>query len=430
MHRRSDTQRPRPRARVSTSTFLAAALAGLSLMPLASRPAAAAPKPRGDELAERRERAITKARAWLDDHVFALAESEGTPRKPFTVALYGLIDLKSRGPTREARRRDGAAAKARRYLEHWLDVVEARAAKPAELPPRHGLASSRHLVQYTWPAALAMWFLAEADTSVARARAPRSSLRRLAQLLADAQDENGGFGHGRINPLPQGADDGLPFDVPLGYPSTLVSSTYVVLAALGHARERLGPAIDGVGQRAVDHLVASQLPEGLQPYDTSQRSAHRDPTGVPRAAGAAYALHAWGVPWTHRHQVRALQQVDDHVDLLSEGHGSSMLGLWFGALLARARGPRAWAAFRKAHLPALLDGQRDDGRLPCPCRGDTFGATDDDEPIPGIAASMPGVFRAGTAAYVTALGTLILLLDRDDGASAAPERPRGDVTPR
>ena len=68
--------------------------------------------------------------------------------------------------------------------------------------------------------------------------------------------------------------------------------------------------------------------------------------------------------------------------------------------------------------------------MPCPCRGDTFGATDDDEPIPGMAASMPGVFRDGTDAYVTALGTLILLLDRDDGASAAPERPRGDVTPR
>ncbi|MEZ6008465.1 MAG: hypothetical protein R3F05_11970 [Planctomycetota bacterium] len=67
---------------MSTSTFLAAALAGLSLMPLASRPAAAAPKPRGDELAERRERAITKARAWLDDHVFALRRARAHRASP------------------------------------------------------------------------------------------------------------------------------------------------------------------------------------------------------------------------------------------------------------------------------------------------------------------------------------------------------------
>ncbi|MGE0193294.1 MAG: hypothetical protein AB7T63_14760 [Planctomycetota bacterium] len=422
------TRTPR-RLRAALVLLGAAALAAVPLLPGTSGQALAGPPRATDELAERRERALAKARAWLDDHVFGLVESEGTPRKPFTVALYGLIELKAGGASREARR-GSTVARARRYLEQWLGGVETRASKPDQLPPRHGLASSRHLVQYTWPAALALWFLADAESSTARAMAPRSSLRRLAELLADAQDANGGFGHGRIHAPAAGADDGLPFDVPLGYPSTLVSSTYVVLAALGHARGHLGPAIEGVGQKAVDHLVASQLPGGLQPYDTSQRSAHGDPTGIARAAGAAYALHAWGLPWTHRHQVRALEQVDERVDLLSEGHGSSMLGLWFGAMLARARGERAWAAFRKVHLPALLDGQHEDGRLPCPCRGATFGATDDDEPLPGLGASLPTVFRDGTDAYVTALGTLILLLDRGDGPSTRPARPRGDITPR
>lgn len=394
--------------------------------------------PRPASLAERRDRAITRARAWLHDHVHALPESQGTPRKPFTVALHGLIELWARDGTSVGRgRRTDDVERARRHLERWLDEVEHRVHREQDLPPRHGLASSAYLVQTTWPAAMALIFFAELESRGGGRRAPRPVLRRLAQLLADVQDPDGGWGHGPIRTPGAVVDDPLD-DLPSTaaafgrYPATLVSATYVVTAALGRARPHLGGAADGMGARAVAHLEASQLPGGLQPYDTSQRQAHLDLTGVSRAAGAAYALSTWGRPWTDVHQVRALRQVDDHLDLLTEGHGSSALNLFFAALLQRARGPAAWEAFRRAHLGTLLDAQDEAGRIPCICRGDVLAATNDSRPLGAATPLDLPAFRDGTDAYVTALGTAVLLLDRlpDAAPGPGPVPDRGATTPR
>lgn len=191
-----------------------------------------------------------------------------------------------------------------------------------------------------------------------------------------------------------------------GYPATLLSSTNCVAPALGVMKMRCGVAtrtLDG----AREYYRAAELGNGNFPYDPSQRSADLDTTGAPRAAGAIFALLCMGVPADDPVLSKAREYVAENMEYLSEGHGSTTYGLLMGALACRALGDREWKAFDGMFAPRILGTQDKDGAFGCICEGKSFGTSCDEEHLGAMS-----FFADGQKAYLTAIQTLILLLDR------------------
>jgi hypothetical protein len=385
-----------------------------------------------------RRQAAEKALTWLLAHAFAGPDASGTPRKPFTLAITGLDLLMARGRTVAPGSGDDLR-RVKEALVAYLGDVERRSRDPGSLPAAHGVADSTRLVQYTWVLGASALFFAEAAAQgVFRVEAERA-LQRIGLVLAEAQDENGGWGHGRV--APAGTPSARPSLLPGrmlggGYPSTLVSSTSVVALGLALARPSAPRAWDPILARARKHLVDAELPNGNFPYDTSQRSAHADATGVGRTAGALAALLALGVPPTDDPVRRAARFLDDRIAGVAEGHGSPALNVFLAAVAARLRGEEAVRAFERVLLPRILAKQGADGSLDCVCEGTGFGVTCD-SPTRGLHAMGPPAFADGQRAYVTALHLFALLLDAPDlleilrpqkGAPSLPPAPA--VTPR
>jgi hypothetical protein len=312
--------------------------------------------------------------------------------------------------------------------------VERRAADPAELPEVHGLADSRKLVQYVWPVALHGWLLAELVEREVDAAPARAELARVAKLLEEAQAEDGGWGHGRIaTPAQANRAEPPAGGLPLaGYPATLVAPTNCAAAAIGFLDAALRRRDSDAAKRAAAHYRKCVLANGNFPYDIRQRSADRDLAGVGRTAGALVAMHALGIPREDPTFTRAADFLRQHWDVVGEGHGSPVLNLVFGALAAHLLGPDAKRAFDDAWLPAVLAKQAADGALDCACTKRLFGSTCDSPAEKGLGLE---VFAQGQRAYVTALTTFVLLLDRvrprvlEPGKPVTP-RPARAVTPR
>ncbi len=157
-------------------------------------------------------------------------------------------------------------------------------------------------------------------------------------------------------------------------------------------------------------------------------------TGVSRAAGAVLAMHLMDVDWDEIGMSRALELVDEHFAYLSEGHGSSTLNLMLAALLQHRRGPQAWARFKETFFRRIVEGQAANGSFACVCQNKAFGSTNDTRPVGGASGGDAAYFANRTDTYVSAIHTLILLLDRtkprllpEPGVPVADEGP---VTPR
>jgi hypothetical protein len=340
-----------------------------------------------------RKAAIRKAVGYLDGALFALPEVSGTPRKPFTLAVAGLDYLmlgetRTGGPSPIARIRD--------ELARHVTATAERTRDPAALPPAHGLASSEFVVQYTWVFAMAAWFLAELEPRGLATAESKRALATAVAALAEAQDPNGGWGHGRVAP---GAK-------PSGYPSTLVSSTNVVAIALGllDAAGRADAA--GPAAKAREYLRAARLGNGSFPYDPSQRQSGFAETNAGRSAGSLFAWHCLGMPRDAAFRGSA-EYVSGKFDLLAEGHGSPCLNVQHVALCCRMLGRTEWERFRKVYEPRILAKQREDGSLGCIREERAFGVTCDDRALP-----MAGL-DATQRCYTTALHLFALLLDRD-----------------
>lgn len=364
---------------------------------------------------EARDRAIRAGLAYLDDRLFDLPKVEGTPREPFTWGVAGLAWLLAGDGTRATGGEHGAdpVRRAQRRLEEYLADVEHRLKDPDNLPSMRGMADSTKLNQYTWPLGMAGLFFAEMRLCGVRADEATRDLRRIEAVLADAQEPNGGWGHGRVSGKEdKRAEAMIPEELRRlmkgggGYPSTLLSSTNVVAPAMGVMSLRCG-----VPTRTLDkaraYYRAAILKNGNMPYDPSQRSAEADTTGAPRAAGAVFAFLSMGASADDPTVEEARNYVAKHREYLSEGHGSATYGLLMGALASRALGERDWREFWSLFAPRILGAQDKDGAIGCVCEGKSFGTSCDEGMLSGIS-----VFEDGQKAYLTAIETLILLLDR------------------
>jgi len=420
--------------RLTYTTLAVLAAAGFCAGP-APWPVCAKETPEPVSAAER-DASLGRALRYLEGKTLSLPDSQGTPRKPFDVAAAGYVHLlarRSRSST-EGLGRD-FVQRCRRASLDYVSEVERRSRDPEQLPSRHGLATSEALVQYTWPLAMCAIFHAELHAQGVQPAVARRTLARIVTLLGEAQDENGGWGHGRIAPKEAGAQTRDPIAaldrVGAGYPSTLLASSALVAASLGIARTAAGdPEGPDLG-KARAYFVTAQLPNGNFPYDPSQRQAHRDRTGAGRTAGSLFALWTLGVPLTDKSVARAAEYLDEHPADVAEGHGSAVLTLLYGALAARVRGGRPWQAFRERFFRPIVAAQSEEGAYSCIAEGKLFGTTNDSR---GFGASLGGFFQDGVDVYVTALHAWILLLDvvepRPPGR-AAPESPAGSpVTPR
>ena len=391
------------------------ALATLLLLPAAGL---AKDRDQGGRLDDAARRAAAcRGLDHLQETVHRLDDPDGTPRKPFTVAIAGLCFLL------DPRSSDGGDRHVRRmrdYLLHWLDDVAARLEDPDELPQQHGSFSSGRLIQYTWPVAAAGLFFGELHTRGLHREDAADALERIVAILERSQQRNGGWGHGIVSGR---ADDrGLPdalrreIEEKLGkdgaerlargggYPDTLLSSSALVAAALGLLDASPDIEVRGL-PRARSYFRAARLRDGAFPYDPSQNAGGRSATGVGRTAGALWAWQALGMADDEAFRASwryVLRRLED----LPEGHGSPCLNVLYGAMAARARGDDDFLMFREAIEPRLIAAQSEDGVLPCICTVKEPGVTcDSDTPF----ADMPR-HRRGTDAYTTALHTLVLLL--------------------
>lgn len=378
----------------------------------AAKEAPAAASPKKPVTAKERDAAIAKGLRYLEKTVFSLPNSTGTPRKQFTVAVTGLVALLAQDAgSRTARRKGGLADKAHKFLEPYLARTAKRTADPKQLPKTSGVGSSDQVMQYTWPFGMAGLFYGELHARGSRKTEAAAMLRTIVRVLEAAQAPNGGWGHAQVRERgkPRGTSimDGFG-----GYPDTLLAVSNLVAAALALVRPLAPPKKEDVFDRAVAYFQYAELANGNFPYDPSQRAAHIDMTGVSRAAGAVLAMRHLGLDWEDIHLSRALEFVDEHIEYLAEGHGSSTFNLMLAAFLQRQRGPRAWVRFKETFFRRMLDEQTKSGAFLCICRNKAFGSTNDSKHRGKASGSKPSFFANRTDSYVTSIHTLILLLDR------------------
>jgi hypothetical protein len=372
----------------------------------------------GDTPKERKQ-AIGKAFAYLDAHLFGLPDAKGTPRKQWTVAIAGL-DYLMRYPPGASRTKRGPYRKITGYLADYVDSVATQLEDPAVLPPRHGLASSRFVTQYTWPLAAAGLYFAEIERrGLSRAQA-RRSLAKIVKLLREAQQSNGGWGHGRINPGNK-AQDPFP-NMKGGYPNTLVSSSNCVAICMGILDTFQGLDTKEAVVRARAYFRIAQLDNGSFPYDPSQRSSGAAKINAGRTAGSLYAWHCLGMP-RDRDFRRSTAYLEENLEWIKEGHGSPCMNMMHGALACRMLGKEMWRRFEKMYFPMLLGKQAEDGSLPCICEQKAFGVTCDSRKGMG-----GGVFARAQEVYNTSLHLFVLLLDRDNLKILGRRRPGATIT--
>jgi hypothetical protein len=360
---------------------------------------------------EQRDAAIRKSIAWLDDHLLQLQDSAGTPRKPFTVATAGLVHLMA-GKDGLTRSRSAVLPRIREYLLAYIDRVERRTADDSALPARPGVFSSDHEIQYTWALAQAGFFFAETYQRGQSRAESRKALVRITRLLEAAQQENGGWGHGRTSGIttpPETLPNGMRLPkLPAGggYPNTLVAATSTAATTLGMIELALGRnTVKGL-DRARDYFRQARLSNGNFPYDPSQRSAHRSKNGVARTGGALLAMYFLGFPADDPVLVKSLSFVTKKLVYVSEGHGSATLNFSQSALALRLLDDRTWLDFKTEYFPRIIEKQSTEGDIACVCRKKAFGTTCDSKDY-GFSAG----FMAGQQAYTTALNTFVLLLD-------------------
>ena len=139
----------------------------------------------------KRDAAIAKAIAYLDGHVARLPDVSGTPRKPFTYSVTGLVYLMS-DRTRTGKSR---LKPIKDYLVEYVADVERRLKDRDSIAPRSGQFSSNKLIQYTWPIATTGLFFGELHQRGLYQAEMKRVLPRIIAILDAAQQSNGGWGH-------------------------------------------------------------------------------------------------------------------------------------------------------------------------------------------------------------------------------------------
>jgi len=394
-----------------------------------------------DESAAARDKAIVAAIKHLDEAVWKL-QSGGSPRREYTLANTGwayllAVDKVKGGKKLPARKQQ--IGRIHKELVRYVERVETLYEKDAKKKrPSNDPFGAMRTAQYTWPLSVAAQYFAESAARGKKKGECRRMLKAIAKILGASQQKSGGWGHDDAARPGMGLP---PIKIPKPgggnheYPGTLLCASHCALAAVGSADRALKTKKPETADRARAYFAAAQSNNGTFPYDPSQ-SIKMDGAITPmgalslaRTSGAVYALLLAGEAADSSMIKRAIEAIDKQPEMMSEGHGSAAMALQYGALLADARGPRAWRIFRQLFVARILAKQEDTGAFLCIAEAKIPGVTVDTRPLPGVAGRAMGDWAAQNKTYVTAIHTLILLLDRTDSRIApnAPA-PKGPVT--
>ena len=384
----------------------------------------------GEVTPKERDDALKKCFRFLDEHLWTMTES-GSSRKFYAASMAGWAYLicstkpkngrklppRSKEIKRIAELLNGYADRVKRAYEQDDKRASKKRKKDRGKGALHRARMFGRTAQYVWNLGVAAHFFA-ASVARGKARGPsKRSLKTVVKILEACQQEDGGWGHDDARREGMGLP-AIKIPKPGGgsfkYPETLLGASNCALSGIGAARAVLGGAPTRAMERGRDYFLKAQNGSGTFPYDTSQRrggdegSGYADRIGVARTSGSVLALLLAGLKPKHDAITRAIQQIDAHPEWLGDGHGSAAMALGFSAVLASARGEKAWKVFRSTYFRKILEHQQEDGGCNCVCNK-APGVTNDTKSIKGI--KMPAWVESGRI-YVTAIHALILALDR------------------
>lgn len=400
-----------------------------------------------------RDAAITKAMRYLDREIWSLQEY-GSPIKQYAVGAAAWAYLLAGDRAPKAKRlpsRSKALKRMRSFLDRYVETVERDYARndererknptspvppgvgPGGMPPMTRESAMRPK-QYVWTLAMAAHFYAESVARGKKSGASKKRLKATVKLLEDAQQPNGGWGHDDARrpgmglpairiPKPGGGH----FD----YPGTLLAATNCALSGIGVGHRALRSKSPKSLARGRKYFDEAQNGDGTYPYDPSQKHDVKTKTAmaggleVARTTGAVFAMLCANGDPTRAQVTKALAAIDASPELMAEGHGSASMALQFGALLSKARGDEAWKTFRRIYFPRILASQDDDGAFRCVCLNKSPGVTCDTDRAGG---GPGGDYARQQQVYVTAIYTLVLLLDRAKLAAIPSMPPRAAPT--
>jgi len=373
---------------------------------------------------EARDAALVKAFHFLDETIWHMPDG-GSPQRQYTmaVAAHAYLLAADRGgkrlPSRQrqvARMHDELV----RYVDRVVDRIAKVKQSDADLTFVQRLRRNSKTLQWTWVLGVAAPYFAESLARGKRSGECRRVLKKIVRILEASQQPGGGWGH----------DDARligTFEIPgkFRYPAEFVAPSYCALSALGIARRARGKKGDSSALRAGRAYFASgQSEDGTFPYAFRKlrpgAKPGMGPVAVARTSGVAFALFCAGAKPTDPTAVKALRAIDGRPQFMAEGHGSATMALQFGGLLSRARGDRAWSAFRSMYFPRILAAQEKSGAFLCVSTG-VIGSNDETRPrLPaGLRDSVPSGIKLPdrnprAEPYVTAIHSLLLLLDRTE----------------
>jgi len=406
--------------------------------------------------AEQRDEALEKMFAFLDDRLWTLGEN-GSSRKHYAAAMAGWAYLicgeKVKGEKKLPSRKK-QLGRIHEFLTRYAETVargyerdDERIDKEAKKkrkkdkpkgPPGFGRMGMRN-AQYVWNLGVAAHFFAESAARGKSKSASKKTMRVITKALASAQQKNGGWGHDDAQREGMGLPPikiPKPGGDPMEYPGTLLAASNCALSGLGAAHIQLGgkKPTDTI-KRGRDYFVQYQNGNGTWPYDPSQKRAASGRMGggmggaieIARTSGSVLSLYLAGMDSGDEVIQRALKAIDASPQHLGDGHGSAGMALGFSAVLAAARGGKAWATFRRIYFPKILAKQAENGGCDCVCN-DAPGVTNDTKELPGM--KMPGWVDGGRV-YITAIHALVLALDRAQPKGVPPlETPKEKVVTR
>ncbi len=398
-----------------------------------------------------RDAAIKKAMHYLDQEIWSLQEY-GSPIKQYAVGVAAWAYLLAGDRAPKAKRlpsRTKPLKRMRGFLDRYVESVERDYARndererqnptspappgvgPGGMPPMTRESAMRPK-QYVWTLAMAAHFYAESVARGKKSGASKKRLKTTVKLLENAQQPNGGWGHDDARrpgmglpairiPKPGGGH----FD----YPGTLLAAANCALSGIGVGHRALRSKGAESLARGRKYFGGAQNADGTYPYDPSQKHDVKTKTAmaggieVARTTGAVFALLCAGGDAKSAEVTNALAAVDASPELMAEGHGSASMALQFGALLSKARGEEAWKTFRRIYFPRILASQDDAGAFRCVCLNKSPGVTCDTDHSGGGGPG-GGDYARQQEVYVTAIYTLILLLDRAKLAAIPTMPPR------
>lgn len=319
--------------------------------------------------------ALRRGLEYLKKTVGRMPDNTGTPIKPSVQALAGLAFLGSRD------------------TQYGDDAMRCFKAAKA-----YTESARTDATQAVWPVAFTGWLAAEFSR---RGRRDPVLADAVTKFLERTQQPDGGWGH-----------DSDPARPARGYPATLLVTTNVAATAFALLKPE-HPALAGARRHYESAQLAGrrEIDTGGFPYDATQNAGGE----AGRTAGACWALRAMGER-TVRGRAEAFLLAN--LPKLPEGHASSCLHVFSGAVACYLIGGDAWKRYNELFRDRILRAQRPDGSFKCICSGDVFCCDEwKAERMEKGALGSPS-----TRLYISVLFTLVLELERLEILKPAPGR--------